>query len=114
MSVPKAILKARGIAENKLKEGVSADEFVEIGDADGFKVYVTVGRTLENPTSFHENPRDVFMWIMEGKMQFEFEDGRKSVVKSGECFFLSKHVRHRCIFKELTIAIAGVYEKGLP
>jgi mannose-6-phosphate isomerase-like protein (cupin superfamily) len=109
-----AILKARKLAEDKSAQGTSADEFVEIGNVDGFKVYITAGKTVDNsPHPFHENPRDVFMWVMEGEIEFDFGNGRKTVVKSGECFVLPKHLKHQCIFKKLAIALEGVYEKAL-
>ena len=102
------------MAERKLAEGMNADEFVEIAEADGLKIYVTAGKTINSsPHPLHKNPRDVFMWIIEGEIEFQFEDGKKSVVKSGECFVLPKHLKHQCIFKKLTIALEGVYEKGL-
>ena len=64
---------------------MNADEFVEIAHVDGFKIYVTAGKTIDDSAfSFHENPRDVFMWIKQGEIEFEFEDKRKTVVKSGE------------------------------
>ncbi len=112
--IQEAIREARRLAESKLAEGRNADEFVEIAQADGFKIYVTAGKTIEDSAfSFHENPRDVFMWIIEGEIEFKFGDERKTVVKSGECFVLPKHLKHQCIFKKLTIAVEGVYEKGL-
>jgi len=111
----KAILKARKLAENRIAEGRNADEFVEIGNADGFKIYVTVGKTLKNksPQAFHENPRDVFMLVLQGELEFRFEDGEKAVVKANECFVLPKHTKHSCVFKKMTVAVEGVYEKGL-
>jgi mannose-6-phosphate isomerase-like protein (cupin superfamily) len=114
ISVQNAILKARQLAEGKLTQGTNADEFVRIGEADGFKIYVTAGKTIDAFSSkFHENPRDVFMWIMEGKVEFRFKGGRKTIAKSGKFLVLPKHVVHRCIFKEMTIALEGVYERGL-
>lgn len=41
MRLEDAISKAKRLAEEKLARGESADEFVEIGEADGFKLYVT-------------------------------------------------------------------------
>ena len=110
-----AILEARKLAEEKLAVGESADEFVEIGEADGFKLYVTAGKTVkgEFPISTHGNPRDVFMLVLEGEIEFTFERGEKTIVKAGECFVLPKHLKHHCVFKEMMIAIVGVYEKGL-
>jgi len=110
-----AILEARKLAEEKLAVGESADEFVEIGEADGFKLYVTAEKTVKDefPISIHENPRDVFMLVLEGEIEFTFERGEKTIVKAGECFVLPKHLKHHCIFKEMMIAIEGVYEKGL-
>lgn len=110
-----AISEARRLAEEKLAEGENADEFVEICEADGFKLYVTSGKTIkdESPISFHDNPRDVFMLVLEGEIEFAFEKGEKTTVKAGESFVLPKHLKHHCIFKKMTIAIEGVYEKGL-
>jgi quercetin dioxygenase-like cupin family protein len=110
-----AISEARKLAEEKLAVGESADEFVEIDEADGFKLYVTAGKTIKDefPISIHENPRDVFMLVLEGQIEFTFERGEKTIVKAGECFVLPKHLKHHCIFKKMTIAIEGVYEKGL-
>ena len=93
---------------------MNADEFLEIAQADGFKIYVTAGKTIDDsPYSFHENPRDVFMWIIEGEIEFKFEDETKTIVKSGEYFVLPKHLKHQCIFRKLTIAVEGVYQKAL-
>lgn len=110
-----AILKGKRLAEEKLVKGENADEFVEIGEADGFKVYVAVGKTIKDrfPISFRENPRDVFMLVLEGEIEFTFEKQEKTIVKAGECFVLPKHLKHHCVFKKMTIAIEGVYEKGL-
>jgi len=110
-----AILKGKTLAEERLVKGESADEFVEIGEADGFKIYVAVGKTIkeELPISFHENPRDVFMLVLEGEIEFTFERGEKTAVKAGECFVLPKHLKHHCVFKKMTTAIEGLYEKAL-
>jgi len=110
-----AILKGKRLAEEKIVKGENADEFVEIGEADGFKLYVAVGKTLEDhsPNSFHENPRDVFMLLLEGEIEFTFEHGKKTIVKAGECFVLPKHLKHHCVFRKMTVASEGVYEKEL-
>ena len=115
MNLEKAILKAKKLAENKIAKSENADEFVEIGNADGFKIYVTAGKTLKDksPQVLHENPRDVFMLVFQGEIEFKFENGEKTIVKANECFVLPKHMKHRCVFKEMTIAVEGVYEKGL-
>jgi quercetin dioxygenase-like cupin family protein len=87
---------------------------VEIGDADSFKLYVTTGKTIKDaPISFHENPRDVFMLLFEGEMELVFEDGEKANIKKGQYFVLPKHLKHYCIFKKMTVALEGVYEKEL-
>lgn len=114
-SLKGAISEAKQLAEKKLVKGENADEFVEIAEADGFKIYITAGKTLESHTSpsLHENQKDVFMLILEGEIEFTFENGKKTVVKAGECFVLPKHSKHTCAFSRLTIAIEGVYEKGL-
>jgi mannose-6-phosphate isomerase-like protein (cupin superfamily) len=110
-----AISEVKRLAEEKLAMGEGADEFVEIGEADGFKLYITAGKTIKDefPVSFHENPRDVFMLVLEGEIEFRFEKGEKTVVKAGECFVLPKHLQHHCVFNKMTVAIEGVYEKGL-
>jgi quercetin dioxygenase-like cupin family protein len=105
---------ARNLAEKKLALDESADEFVEIGNADDFKLYVTTGKTIKDaPISFHENPRDVFMLLFEGEMELVFEDGEKTNIRKGQYFVLPKHLKHYCVFKEMTVALEGVYEKGL-
>jgi quercetin dioxygenase-like cupin family protein len=53
------------------------------------------------------------MLVLEGELEFTFKDGEKAVVKPGQCFVLPKHVKHKCVFRKLTVAIEGVYEKGL-
>jgi len=53
------------------------------------------------------------MLMLEGEAEFAFEDGKKTIVKTGECFVLPKHLMHRCIFRKMTVGIEGVYEKGL-
>lgn len=80
-----AISEAKRLAEKSaVKE--SADEFVEIGEADRFKLYITAGKTIkeEFPVSFHENSRDVFMLVLEGEIKFRFKKGEKTTVKAGE------------------------------
>ena len=113
--IEEAIRKVRESARKKLTENKNADEFEQIGEVDGFKLYVTAGKTIrsELTTPLHTNPRDVFMLLLEGSMEFEFEGGEKRIVKKGQCFILPKHVRHSCVFKKMTIALEGVYEKGL-
>lgn len=59
------------------------------------------------------NQRDVFMLVLKGEMEFAFESGEKTIVKSGEHFVLPKHLKHSCIFSKMTIAVEGVYEKDL-
>jgi len=110
-----AISEAKRLAEEKLAVEESADEFVEIGEANGFKLYVTAGKTIKErpPISFHEKPRDVFMLLLEGEIEFTSERGEKTTVKTGECFVLPKHLKHHCVFEKMTIAIEGVYKKGL-
>jgi quercetin dioxygenase-like cupin family protein len=108
------IFRVKKLAADKLASHMNADEFMEIGDTDGFKIYVTAGKTIDNSLhSLHENPRDVFMLLLEGEIEFIFESGERETVKSGECFVLPKHLKHQCIFRRLTIAVEGVYEKGL-
>jgi len=110
-----AISEAKRLAEEKLAVGESADEFVEIGEADGFKLYITVGKTVKDefPFSFHENQRDVFMLVLEGEIEFTFDKGERVTVKTGQCFVLPKQLKHHCVFRKMTVAIEGVYEKGL-
>jgi quercetin dioxygenase-like cupin family protein len=110
-----AILEVKKQAENKLAKHENADEFVEIGDADDFKIYVTAGKTLEDksPKAIHKNPRDIFMLVLQGDMEFTFENGEKAIAQANECFVLPKHLKHKCVFKKMTIAVEGVYEKGL-
>lgn len=94
---------------------------MQIGEADGFKLYVVAGKSIkssarikgETTCPLHENPRDVFMLLLEGSMEFAFENGEKKTVKNGQYFVLPKHARYSCIFKKMTIALEGVYEKGL-
>ena len=114
VSLKNAISQAKKLAESRLAEGMSADEFVEIGNADGFRIYVTAGKTVgDSQDPFHENPRDVFMLILEGEVEFLFQNGEKTNVKARECFVLPKHMKNKCVFKKLTIAVEGIYEKGL-
>jgi len=114
VNLEETISEAKKLAEKKLAIGENADEFVEIGEADGFKLYVIAGKTLKDevPISFHENPRDVFMLVLKGEIEFTFENKEKTIVKASQCFVLPKHLKHHCVFKEMTIAIEGVYEKG--
>jgi quercetin dioxygenase-like cupin family protein len=109
-----AVSRAKKLAEEKLARGENADEFVEIAKVNGFKIYVAAGKTINAPsTELHKNPRDVFMLVLEGKIEFTFENGERKIVKAGECFVLPKHLKHHCAFKEMTVAIEGIYEKGL-
>jgi hypothetical protein len=78
VSLEKAILKAKKLAENKIDKHQNVDEFVEIAEADGFKIYVSAGKDISSLSreALHENPRDVFMFLLEGAMEFTFEKGR--------------------------------------
>jgi mannose-6-phosphate isomerase-like protein (cupin superfamily) len=114
VSLETAISEAKELATKKLADGENEDEFVRIGEADGFRIYVAAGKTINGSSEdFHENPRDVFMLILEGEVEFLFKNGEKKTVKSDERFVLPKHQMHRCTFKTLTVAIDGVFEKGL-
>lgn len=115
LDLEEAINKVKEFAKEKLARGKNADEFVEIGEADCFKLYVATGKTIKDaaPNSFHENLRDVFMLLFEGEMEFTFEEGEKATIKKGQCFVLPRHLRHHCVFKKMTIALEGIYEKGL-
>ena len=53
------------------------------------------------------------MLVLEGEIEFTFEKGEEATVKAGECFVLPKHLKHRCVFRKMTVALEGVYEKGL-
>jgi hypothetical protein len=74
VNLQEAISKARKLAEEKLSDGENADEFVEIAEADGFKIHVAAGNTAttESPLSFHENQRDVFILVLDGEMLLAF------------------------------------------
>jgi mannose-6-phosphate isomerase-like protein (cupin superfamily) len=115
VNLEKAILKAKKLAENKIIKHQNADELLEIAEADGFKIYVAAGKDMSTPSLevLHENPRDVFMLLLEGEIEFTFEKGEKATVRAGECFVLPKHLRHQCVFRKMTIALEGVYERGL-
>jgi mannose-6-phosphate isomerase-like protein (cupin superfamily) len=113
VSLEDAISKVKELAKSKLAEGLNVDEVLEIGDADGFKIYVTAGKTVDVPYPFHENPKDVFMLIIEGEIEFLFQNGKRTIAKAGECLVLRKNLKHQCIFKNLTIALEGVFEKEL-
>lgn len=115
LNLEQVILKARKLAEDKLAKGENADEFAEIGEADGFKIYVTAGKTVKktDSDSFHHNPRDVFMLVLQGELELAFENGEKAIAKAGEYFVLPKQVGHQCFFGKMTVAVEGVYEKDL-
>jgi quercetin dioxygenase-like cupin family protein len=110
-----AISKAKKLAQEKIVRKENADEFVEIAEADGFKIYVVAAKTVDRLSreALHENPRDVFMFLLEGEVEFTFEDGKRTRVKTGECFVLRKHLKHECVFEKMTVAIEGVYEEEL-
>lgn len=114
LNLEQVTLKAKELAEDKLVKGESADEFVEISEADGFKIYVTAGKTIKTDfDAFHKKPRDVFMLVLEGELELVFENGEKVIVKAGECFVLPKLASHRCFWSKMTFAVEGVYEKDL-
>jgi len=113
VSLENAISKVKKLARSKLTEGLNIDEFSEIGEADGFKIYITAGKTFDVPYPLHENSKDVFMLIIEGEVEFLFQNGKRTTAKAGECFVLRKNLKHQCIFKKLTIALEGVFEKEL-
>lgn len=110
-----AVLRAKKLADDKLAKGENADEFVLIGEADDFRLYITAGKTVKEtyPEGLHENPRDVFMLILEGQLELAFKNGAKQIFKTRECFVLPKHTKHKCVFKKMTVALEGVYEEGL-
>ena len=63
LKLEKAILNAKKLAETRLARNENADELVEIGNADYFKVYVATAKTIHDrsPSTLHENPRDVII-----------------------------------------------------
>jgi hypothetical protein len=53
VSLENAISKAKEMARSKLSKGLNADEFLEIGEADGFKIYIAAGKTVcDSPYPF--------------------------------------------------------------
>lgn len=110
-----ARLKASKLAEAKLARGENADEFVQLAEVDGFKLYVCAGKTIKTlgKEHFHSNPRDCFHLLLQGEMELTFENSEKINVAKGQYFVLPKGVEHRASFKGLTIALVGVYEKDL-
>ena len=65
----KVILQAKKLAENKIAKNENADEFVEIGNADGFKMYVTAGKTLRDrsPQVFTKTLETFSCWCFKEK-----------------------------------------------
>lgn len=110
-----AKLKARKLAEAKLAKGENADEFVQIAEVNGFKLYVCAGKTIKTPGKerFHSNPKDCFHLLLQGEMELTFENSEKVNVTKSQYFVLPKGIKHKAFFKTLTIALVGVYEKGL-
>jgi quercetin dioxygenase-like cupin family protein len=110
-----AIRRVQKLAQDKLAKGENADEFVELGEMDGFKLYIAAGKTIQNkkPAAFHENPRDVFMLLLSGEMWLTFENGEKVIIKKGQYLVLPRYLGHHCVFRKMTVALEGVYEKGL-
>jgi len=53
------------------------------------------------------------MLLFKGEMELVFEDGEKANIRKGQCFVLQKHIKYYCVFKEMTVTLEGVYEKGL-
>jgi uncharacterized cupin superfamily protein len=47
------------------------------------------------------------------EVEFTFEKGERVTVKTGQCFVLPKQLKHHCVFRKMTVAIEGVYERGL-
>jgi quercetin dioxygenase-like cupin family protein len=106
------VLEAKRLAEEKLARNENADEFLEVAKADGFKICLAAGKTIKPlQEDMHDNPRDVFMLVLEGEVEFAFENGEREIVRSGECFVLSKNMKHRCVFRRLTTAVEGMFEK---
>ena len=100
VNLEETISEAKKLAEKKLAIGENADEFVEIGEADGFKLYVIAGKTLKDevPISFHENPRDVFMLVLKGEIEFTFEN-KKNDSKSQSMFCSAKTLEASLCFQ---------------
>jgi hypothetical protein len=63
-----AIIKARKLSEDRLARGGNANEFIEIGEVDGFKMCIAAGKTLSVSAArfFHEKPRDVSYYCLKG------------------------------------------------
>lgn len=69
MRLDEATSNVKKLAEKRFAEDKSANEFVEIVETDGFKIYATAGKiaNAKENGSLHENPRDVFVLVIEGK-----------------------------------------------
>jgi len=69
LNLEKAILEAKKLAKKKLAIGDNADQFVEIGEADGFKLYATTGKTIKMRSQFlFVKIQETFScWCLKGK-----------------------------------------------
>ena len=48
VSLENAISKAKELARSELSEGLNADEFLEIGEADGLRINITTWKTVDD------------------------------------------------------------------
>jgi len=68
VNLKEAISKAKKLAEEKLAKGEDADEFVEIAETDGFKIYITAGKTIKFSPIFFTKIQGTFScWCLREK-----------------------------------------------
>jgi hypothetical protein len=74
-----AISEAKRLAEEKLAVGESPDEFVEIGEADGFKLYITAGKTVKDefPFLFMKTKETFSCWFLKEKSNSDSKKEKK-------------------------------------
>jgi len=114
MNLEEAADIARNLAREKLTQGKNADEFVRIGEADGFKLYVAAGKTISiRPFQLMKILVMFLCCFSKERGELVLENHKKVTIRKGQYFVLPKHTKHHCFFKDLTVALEGVYEKGL-
>lgn len=70
-------------------------------------------KSFKNSKSFpmHEDLDDVFIFVVDGKKTFEFENEKKQTLKKNESLFIQSRKRHKALNEEESLILSFGIEK---
>jgi GNAT superfamily N-acetyltransferase len=102
------------LAEARLTNGESADEFIKLAHVGEAGVYLAASKDMsgQNGSPLHANSADCLLYLIEGSMTIAHGDGRSPIeVPRGGMLRVPAGVVHSAHFQELAVYLAVVDEK---